>query len=104
MPSRSLARRCLSLSLCSDWFLDAVTPSPLVRYLPSIYQAIFSPARALYRLLGPDKARAFEEVYGVTGKSQDEHSVSHFVSTLAAAVQFWLLAPDTAGADNRERG
>ena len=82
----------------SEWFLDPITPDPLVRYLPSIYRAILSPARALYHLMGPDKARAFGEKYGVTGKSQDEYTVSHFVSTVLAAVQFWLVAPDKAGA------
>lgn len=84
----------------SDWFLDPITPDPLVRYLPSIYQAILSPARALSHLMGPDKMRAFEEKYGVTGKSQDEYSISHFISTLTAAVHFWLFAPNTAGGDD----
>lgn len=82
----------------SEWFLDRITPHHLVPYLPAIYQAFLLPARLLYHLAGPDKARAFDQEYDVQGKGRDKLSFFHFISTLMAAVQFWVFSPGKDGA------
>lgn len=84
----------------SEWMLDDITPAALVRFLPSVYQGLLSPARLLYRLMGPDKMRAFDDKYGV--KSEDHISFSGYVSVLATAVQTWLTPDKPAGKGARE--
>jgi hypothetical protein len=49
----------------SEWFLDSVTPPSLVSHLPAVYQAALWPARVLFRLLGPERARALHETLDV---------------------------------------
>jgi len=44
----------------SNWVLDGLVPSSATGYLPSIYQALFTPGRVLYRMFGPSAATALD--------------------------------------------
>lgn len=64
-------------SVRSEWFLDAITPDPLARYLPCLYQALLWPARVLYHLMGPTEAARFdEEVLTPTLTKEPHHGLT----------------------------
>jgi len=61
-------------SVHSDWFLDAIAPSFMTRYIPAIYDVCLSPGRLVYRLMGPVWAETLQDevaldkaAYGETG-------------------------------------
>jgi hypothetical protein len=41
----------------SDWFLDRVMPESYVSQIPSIYQTIMTPMRAVYRVGGANAVK-----------------------------------------------
>ena len=49
----------------SEWFLDALVPASMVRYLPAIYEATLTPVYWLYRLVGAASARWLAEDVGL---------------------------------------
>ena len=44
----------------SNWVLDGLVPSSATGYLPSIYQALFTPGRVLYHVFGASAATALD--------------------------------------------
>lgn len=81
-------------SAYSDWFLDtAITPKALLPYLPTIYHTITWPARGLFHVMGPEKARAFDEQYLTPMLNQGSygHSSLGFMHIMMAAIKHALF-------------
>lgn len=58
----------------SEWFLDSMAPTPLIKYLPRIYDVCLIPGKLIYRIMGPKWAENLQEevqideaAYGETG-------------------------------------
>jgi len=79
----------------SDWILDDLVSESLIKYIPSIYNAITAPARWAFWALGPARWAALDDMLGVSfiGHNYGRIVIFRFVPFAVAAM---LLGVKTA--------
>eukprot|EP00339_Tiarina_fusa_P015655 CAMPEP_0117055984 /NCGR_PEP_ID=MMETSP0472-20121206/38838_1 /TAXON_ID=693140 ORGANISM="Tiarina fusus, Strain LIS" /NCGR_SAMPLE_ID=MMETSP0472 /ASSEMBLY_ACC=CAM_ASM_000603 /LENGTH=211 /DNA_ID=CAMNT_0004772247 /DNA_START=30 /DNA_END=662 /DNA_ORIENTATION=- len=67
----------------SYWFLDGIVPDTAAWFVPSVYDKALSPARALYRLMGPAWAEDVQKRLDLEGAATQEGSLASLVEPFA---------------------
>jgi len=67
----------------SYWFLDAVVSDDHAHWVPSVYDAVLRPARALYSLMGPQWAESVQDRLDLEGAATQDASLRSLVQPFA---------------------